>query len=168
MAGKSRQELGLEGQRHLEETIDAAFHILSSMNDELCNPALWSTSSSSAAAAAAAGSAGDASSDSSNHPSDSASAAASVAGGAAAARRGALDDARLRYRSAVAALRAVLAAVPNSTQEMAMEVEVDQAVRKYVFLMQEIANKNNHLKLLIDQLRDLIADLAMWQSPCSV
>ncbi|KAG0459700.1 hypothetical protein HPP92_022828 [Vanilla planifolia] len=33
MAGKSTQELGVEGQRHLEETINAAFQILSSMNE---------------------------------------------------------------------------------------------------------------------------------------
>ena len=111
MAGKSRQELGLEGQRHLEETIDAAFHILSSMNDELCNPALWSTASTSASAAPAAGAGGEASSDSSNHPSDASTSSPAGGGGG-----GALDDARLRYKSAVAALRAVLAAVPNSPQ----------------------------------------------------
>ncbi|KAK9278880.1 hypothetical protein L1049_028460 [Liquidambar formosana] len=40
---KSTQDLAMEGQKHLEETIEAAFQILSSMNDELCNPALWST-----------------------------------------------------------------------------------------------------------------------------
>jgi hypothetical protein len=34
--------------------------------------------------------------------------------------------------------------------------------------MQEIESKNKQVKLLIDQLRDLIADIAMWQSPCSV
>ena len=34
--------------------------------------------------------------------------------------------------------------------------------------VQELASKNKYLKLLIDQLRDLIADIAMWQSPCSV
>ncbi|KAG2571662.1 hypothetical protein PVAP13_7KG115255 [Panicum virgatum] len=53
-AARRRQELAAEGQRHLEETIAAAFQILVSMNDELCNAGLWSSSSVSAAAAAAA------------------------------------------------------------------------------------------------------------------
>ncbi|KAI3967047.1 hypothetical protein MKX01_026486 [Papaver californicum] len=39
--GKSLQQLAVEGQKHLEYTIETAFQILSSMNDELCNPALW-------------------------------------------------------------------------------------------------------------------------------
>lgn len=34
--------------------------------------------------------------------------------------------------------------------------------------MQEIESKNKQVKLLMDQLRDLITDVAMWQSPCSV
>jgi len=34
--------------------------------------------------------------------------------------------------------------------------------------MQEIERKNKQVKLLMDQLRDLITDVAMWQSPCSV
>lgn len=110
MAGKSRQELGVEGQRHLEETIDAAFHILSSMDDALCNPALWTTTS--ASSPAAAGSAGDASGDPSAYTPDASAASAASGGGGG----GALDEARLRYKSAVAALRAVLAAVPNSPQ----------------------------------------------------
>ncbi|RRT58303.1 hypothetical protein B296_00044812 [Ensete ventricosum] len=137
MAAKCKQELGVEGQRHLEETINAAFQILSSMNDELCNPALWSTLSPSHPSAALGG-AGDAPVDSSSHPSE--------AGGGSGG--GALDEARLRYKSAVFALRSCIAAIPSATQEL--------------------ENKNKHLKLLIDQLRDLITDIAMWQSPCSV
>jgi hypothetical protein len=35
-------------------------------------------------------------------------------------------------------------------------------------LLQEIESKNKHVKLLMDQLRDLISDISMWQSPCSV
>ncbi|KAL8250321.1 hypothetical protein R6Q59_034014 [Mikania micrantha] len=42
---KSTQELAMEGQKYLEDTIESAFQILSSMNDELCNPHLWSASS---------------------------------------------------------------------------------------------------------------------------
>lgn len=106
MAAKSKQELGLEGQRHLEETINAAFQILSSMNDELCNPALWSANSNGHSIAALDGT-GDASVDSSSHSSEG-------AGGGSGG--GALDEARLRYRSAVASLRACIAAIPSSTQ----------------------------------------------------
>ncbi|URE33804.1 hypothetical protein MUK42_07328 [Musa troglodytarum] len=106
MAAKSKQELGVDGQRHLEETINAAFQILSSMNDELCNPALWSTLSPGHPSAALGG-AGDAPVDSSSHPSE--------AGGGSGG--GALDEARLRYRSAVAALRSCIAAIPSATQE---------------------------------------------------
>jgi hypothetical protein len=39
--------------------------------------------------------------------------------------------------------------------------------RKLLF-MQEIAKKNVHVKELIDKLRELIADISTWQSPCSV
>ncbi|XP_019701954.1 mediator of RNA polymerase II transcription subunit 30 isoform X2 [Elaeis guineensis] len=117
MAAKSRQELGIEGQRHLEETINAAFQILSSMNDELCNPALWSTSP----AATHPPASGDGSSDSS-HPSEAS------AGGAGGGGGGALDEARLRYKSAIANLRAVIAAVPSSPQETgALDAKADPA-----------------------------------------
>jgi len=103
---KSRKELAAEGQKHLEETVEAAFQILSAMNEELCNPALWSATATSYDGNNAAsitanghndGSNGDVSSD---HFVDM--------GG------GALDEARLRYKAAVASLRAVLSAIPDS------------------------------------------------------
>lgn len=100
-AGRRKQELGLEGQKHLEETIAAAFQILSSINDELCNSALWATPP--GGAAAHAGANGDAFSDHTGHHPES----APPGGGG-----GALDDARLRYKSAISSLRAVLAAIP--------------------------------------------------------
>uniref|UniRef100_A0A0A9GM01 Uncharacterized protein n=1 Tax=Arundo donax TaxID=35708 RepID=A0A0A9GM01_ARUDO len=97
-AARRRQELAAEGQRHLEETIAAAFQILASMNDELCNPALWSSAS------AAAGSHGQ-------HPNHHAaatpplhSADSDAAGGGvwgAPGSGGSLDEARHRYKSAV-------------------------------------------------------------------
>nr|CAD1836595.1 unnamed protein product [Ananas comosus var. bracteatus] len=179
MAGRSRKEAAAEGQRHLEETIAAAFQILSSMNDELCNPALWSSSSSSSAAAGAAahppptgaGGGGVDSSDSS-HISDGGAAAASAASGGGSG--GALDDARHRYKSAVFALRASIAAISASTQEVspleqkADQAEIERLEERASALRKEIEIKNRHLKLLIDQLRNLIADISMWQSPCSV
>ncbi|OVA17483.1 DnaJ domain [Macleaya cordata] len=102
--GKSIQELAVEGQKHLEETIEAAFQILSSMNDELCNPALWSTTSA-AASHSSNGVSGDASD--SSHQSE--------LGG------GALEEARLRYKSAVASLRSVLTAIPNHQKAKSFE-----------------------------------------------
>ncbi|KAJ0960222.1 hypothetical protein J5N97_001955 [Dioscorea zingiberensis] len=149
MSGRSKQELGVEGQRHLEETIAAAFQILSSMNDELCNPALWSAPPSSAAA-----SSGDVSTDSS-HPSEMGG-GCTTGGGSGGG--GALEEARLRYKSAVSALRAVLAAIPSSSQEAGnLETKVDQAEidrleARVSVLRKELAIKNKHQKLLIDQL----------------
>ncbi|KAG2301036.1 hypothetical protein Bca52824_029687 [Brassica carinata] len=34
--------------------------------------------------------------------------------------------------------------------------------------LKEIANKNVHVKELIEKFRELIADISTWQSPCSV
>ncbi|KAG9445940.1 hypothetical protein H6P81_012068 [Aristolochia fimbriata] len=135
--GKSTQELAVEGQKHLEDTVEAAFQILSSMNDELCNPALWSASQSS--------NGGDGP-DSSHH--------LEMGGGA-------LDEARLRYKSAVASLRSVLVAIPNSKKakpddamdSTAEQVGIDRLEERIADLRKELATKNKHLKLLIDQLR---------------
>ncbi|KAF7001551.1 hypothetical protein CFC21_017201 [Triticum aestivum] len=171
VAARRRQELAAEGQRHLEETIASAFQILSSMNDELCNPALWSSSATATAASAA-----------SQHPHHqnaapppphSADSDADTMGGAAGGSGGSLDEARHRYKIAVAALRASIAAVSPSTQMGPTESKGDQAEIERLeehasSLRKEIESKNKQLKLLIDQLRDLISDISMWQSPCSV
>ncbi|CAI9755596.1 unnamed protein product [Fraxinus pennsylvanica] len=201
---KTTKELAIDGQKHLEETIEAAFLILSAMNDELCNPNLWSTTTSATTtqpnitAAAAANttianggptsmsigqhSNGDVLSDSSSSASSSASASAAQShhpnfdiGG------GALDEARLRYKAAVAALRSVLTAISNAEKAKAPEAvsssssvspadqtEMEKLEEQAFTLRKELANKNKHLKLLIDQLRNLIADISTWQSPCSV
>jgi hypothetical protein len=113
-AARQRQELAAEGQRHLEETISAAFQILAYMNDELGNPALWSSAS--------ARSQGQ-------HPSHHSAAtpllhssdsdAADPAGGGvgpAPGSGGSLDEARHRYKFAVAALRASIASVSSCSQ----------------------------------------------------
>lgn len=177
----------MEGQKHLEDTIESAFHILSSMNDELCNPALWSSSAPSSAAAAAPSAApasngplllnGDSSSDSSHHLDF-----AGPGGGGGGGGGGALDEARLRYKSSVASLRAVLTAIPSSHKAKSFDpgasisssipfvdqVEVERLEEQASNLKKELVEKNKHLKLLIDQLRELIADISTWQSPCSV
>ncbi|XP_006357075.1 mediator of RNA polymerase II transcription subunit 30 [Solanum tuberosum] len=187
---KTIQELAVEGQKHLEDTIEAAHQILSAMNDELCNPSLWSTlntAASSASASAAGGGVGasavlsngqqlhtngDISSDTSS--SSSASAQHLDIGG------GALDESRLRYKSSIASLRSVLTAISNSQKAKALEAasasgslsaadqaEIEQLEDRASSLKKELVDKNKHLKLLIDQLRDLLADLCTWQSPCS-
>ncbi|KAI4312958.1 hypothetical protein MLD38_037742 [Melastoma candidum] len=83
------------------------------MNDELCNPSLWRSSSppasrdSNSVAHGATG--GDSSSDSTSHHFES---PVSSGGG------GALDEARFRYKNSVAALRAVLLAIPSSQKPL--------------------------------------------------
>ncbi|XP_030458349.1 mediator of RNA polymerase II transcription subunit 30 [Syzygium oleosum] len=169
---KSTQELAVEGQKHLEDTIESAFHILSSMNDELCNPSLWSAPAPSSASASASNGPlllnGDSSSDSSHHLDF----AGSGGGG------GALDEARLRYKSSVASLRTILAAIPTSHKTKSFDpgtsimlvdqVEMERLEEQASNLRKELVEKNKHLKLLIDQLRELIVDVSTWQSPCSV
>ncbi|KAL3329646.1 hypothetical protein AABB24_033813 [Solanum stoloniferum] len=185
---KNIQELAVEGQKHLEDTIEAAHQILSAMNDELCNPSLWSTLNTGASSASASGGGvgasavlsngqqhhtnGDISSDTSS--SSSASAQHLDIGG------GALDESRLRYKSSIASLRSVLTAISNSQKAKALEAasasgslsaadqaEIEQLEDRASSLKKELVDKNKHLKLLIDQLRDLLADLCTWQSPCS-
>jgi len=168
-AARRRQELAAEGQRHLEETIAAAFQILVSMNDELCNAGLWSSSSVSAAAAAGPQHQHSAT----PLPPHSADSDAADAGGAPAPG-GSLDEARHRYKSAVAALRASIAAVSScaqdigSTESEADHAEIERLEERASALRKEIESKNKHVKLLMDQLRELITDISMWQSPCSV
>ena len=114
---KSTQELAIEGQKYLEETIEYAFQILSSMNDELCNPALWSTTPLSSTLANMIPNApsshfsngilsGDVTSDNSIQHGDN------IVGGGATG--GALEEARFRYKNSVVSLRGVLTAIPNS------------------------------------------------------
>ncbi|KAJ4972712.1 hypothetical protein NE237_005886 [Protea cynaroides] len=160
---KSTQELAVEGLKHLEDTIEAAYQILSSMNEELCNPAFWSTT---AVAHSSNGINADAS-DSSHHL---------ETGG------GALEESRLCYKSSVASLRAVLSAIPSTRKSKAYEAsststgsepqadqaEIEKLEERVTKLKKELTDKNKHLKLLIDQLRDLITDISTWQSPCPV
>ncbi|XP_027338907.1 mediator of RNA polymerase II transcription subunit 30 [Abrus precatorius] len=171
---KTTQELAMEGQKYLEETIEYAFQILSSMNDELCNPVLWSTSPSATSPSPNAPSSngvvnGDATSDTSNHHAES--------GAASGGAGGALEDARFRYKNAVAALRTILTAIPNSPKAKAFdtgsaaspadEAEIEKLEEQASSLRRELAGKNLHLKILINQLRDLITDISTWQSPLS-
>ncbi|KAM0033256.1 putative mediator of RNA polymerase II transcription subunit 30 [Helianthus debilis subsp. tardiflorus] len=159
---KSTQELAIEGQKYLEDTIESAFQILSSMNDELCNPHFWSTSSSPPNGHHHAPNNGDATSSDTTHQSET--------GG------GALDEARIRHRSSVAALRSVINAIPNSRKAKAYdndpmstdELDAEKLEERASELRKELEDKNKYLKLLIDQLRELITDISTWQSPVAV
>ncbi|XP_062023638.1 mediator of RNA polymerase II transcription subunit 30 [Rosa rugosa] len=177
---KTTQELAVEGQKHLEETIESAFQILSSMNDELCNPLLWSTNSSAAAAAATTAnghsslSNGVVHSDSSSSDNTNTQNHGDSSGGGGPGNGGALEEARFRYKNSVTALRAVLAEIPNSqkatseTGSPADETEIEKLEEKASNLRKELVKKNAYIKVLIDQLRDIVTDISTWQSPCSV
>ncbi|MQL81496.1 hypothetical protein Taro_013957 [Colocasia esculenta] len=168
-AGKSKQELGLVGQRYLEETIAAAFQILASMNDELCNPSLWAAPPAGAPHVAVAAN-GDVPPEHAGHLSE-------CGPGGLGGGGGALDDARLRYKSAISSLRSVIAAIPTSqegssgggaSETMVDQDEMEKLEKHASTLRKDLVKKNKHIKLLIDQLRELITDISTWQSPCSV
>ncbi|CAI0392233.1 unnamed protein product [Linum tenue] len=174
----------MEGQRHLEDTIQAAFQILSSMNDELCNPALWSAPATATSAASNGPSShsqtgggllnGDSASETSLHLDGG---GIGPGGGSGSTYNGALDEARFRYKSSVAALREVLAAIPNSHKakpfetgspasgSLSPEADIDKLEERASNLRKELAEKNIHVKRLIDQLRELVTDISTWQSP---
>ncbi|KAK6924678.1 hypothetical protein RJ641_009004 [Dillenia turbinata] len=191
---KTTQELAIEGQKHLEETISSAFQILIAMNEELCNPAFWSTTTTPSINSTAGGGGGSGVVTSSLHhsgsnglngggdvlSSESSSSSASASAGAHHLEMGggALDEARLRYKSAAAALRTVLTTIADSqkatgsasssTVAQADQVEIEMLEEQITGLREELTNKNKYLKILIDQLRDLITDISAWQSPCSL
>lgn len=123
---KTVQELAVEGQKHLEETIQSAFLILSAMNDELCNAALWSNTPP-ATSAGPPGGTNPGSAANGHHPnadvlSDSSSASSSASASQSHTQHhnsfdiggGALDEARLQYKASVASLRSVLLAISNA------------------------------------------------------
>ncbi|KAG2678517.1 hypothetical protein I3760_11G006200 [Carya illinoinensis] len=124
---KSTQELAMDGQKLLEETIESAFHILSSMNDELCNPALWSTTSSASSSSLSSTSnitsiANGPSQASNGIANGDAASSDTHHGESGGGSGGALEEARFRYKSSVNSLRAVLAAIPNSQKAKTFEL----------------------------------------------
>lgn len=174
----------MEGEKHLEETIEAAFQIISAMNDELCNPSLWSTPSATASSTTGSNngsalvSADAAGIDGAANHSES---GGGGGGGGGGSGNSALDEASLRYKNSVTSLRAVLTAILNShkakvsetengleTPEEEDEDEIEKLEEQALSLRKEIAEKNVHVKELIDKFRQLIADISTWQSPCSL
>lgn len=103
------QELAMEGKKHLEETIESAFQIISAMNDELCNPSLWSTPATASSNGTAIVTGDAAAIDGAPHHSES---------GCGGCGNSALDEASVRYKNSVTSLRAVLVAIPNSKKVM--------------------------------------------------
>ncbi|VVB17880.1 unnamed protein product [Arabis nemorensis] len=175
------QELAMEGEKHLEETIESAFQIISAMNDELCNPSLWSKSptASSASQTTATGSNGAALVSADGTAIDGPPHHSESGGGGGGGGNSALDEAGLRYKNSMTSLRAVLASIPNSQKAKAFETEngvetpeseeeIEKLEEQALSLRKEIAKKNVHVKELIDKFRELIADISTWQSPCSV
>ncbi|KAH6790923.1 mediator of RNA polymerase II transcription subunit [Perilla frutescens var. frutescens] len=191
---KTTQELAVEGQKHLEETIQSAFLILSAMNDELCNAALWSNTSSAAPPGSTNPSGGPAGMSNGHHPNGDVSSDSSSASSSASASQshtqhhnsfdiggGALDEARLQYKASVASLRSVLLAISNAQKSKASETvltstsgsvadqtEIEKLEEQASILRKELAEKNKYVKILIDQLRGLLGDISTWQSPCTL
>ncbi|XP_078156415.1 mediator of RNA polymerase II transcription subunit [Carex rostrata] len=180
MAIKTKQELAREAQIHLEETISAAYHILSSMSDELCDAALWPSSTASVGsnisnhhhplhhvAPPPAPQTVDASD--STHPAEFGS-----GGSGGVSTGGSLDQARHRYKTAVTSLRTsinslcVISSQENIPVPKSDMSDIDRLEAHAASLRKEIEVKNKHIKLLIDQLRNLITDISMWQSPYSL
>ncbi|KAL0330885.1 UNVERIFIED_CONTAM: Mediator of RNA polymerase II transcription subunit [Sesamum angustifolium] len=141
---KTVQELAIDGQKHLQETIQAAFLILSTMDGELFHPNIGSTTVAASSAppntAATTSNAGGGSTSMSNGQhsnvdvlSDSSSASSSASASALQSHpqhhnsfdigAGAVDEARLQYKSSVTALRSVLITISN-----AKKAEVHEAV----------------------------------------
>ncbi|KAK4435741.1 Mediator of RNA polymerase II transcription subunit [Sesamum alatum] len=124
---KTTQELAIQGQKHLEETIQAAFLILYAVNGELCHPNLWSTTAPPTTAATTSNAGGGSTSMTNGHQSnvdvlsDSSSSAPASASQSHSQHHnsfdfggGALDEARLHYKSSVAALRSLLVVISNA------------------------------------------------------
>jgi len=164
-------ELAVEGQKHLEATVEAAHQILASINEELCNPSLWTTTI-------------NPNNNNNSHATSDACTATAPTSTPPPSREqevggGALEEARFRYKTAVTSLRAVISAISAASQQskqqegdvaMAIECrteqdEIQKLEQRATELREEAFKKNHYLKVLIDQLRDLINDISMWQSP---
>ncbi|EFJ36648.1 hypothetical protein SELMODRAFT_437764 [Selaginella moellendorffii] len=132
--------MAIEGQKQLEIAVQSAHQILNSLNEVLSNPALWE------------------------------------GGGKEEAGWAAVDDARQKYKAATTALRGIVAAIFNHPQMMSLDVdstvekavdqaEIDRLQKQTVELREEIVRKNDVLKQLITQMRELVRDISMWQTP---
>ncbi|CAM6036933.1 unnamed protein product [Sphagnum compactum] len=166
---KTLQELAADGKKQLETVVEIAHQILLSLNEALCSPSFWVAPSSSHLALESS----SVSSNSLTAVPDPAVGAGRDSGGEGEAGLAALEATSLRYKVATAALRATVASILNTPQQeegtggvpVEMETgELDDLEQRVTDLRKEVMKKNQFLKLQIDQLRNLIADISMWQS----
>ncbi|CAK9882928.1 unnamed protein product [Sphagnum jensenii] len=170
---KTLQELAADGKKQLETVVEIAHQILLSLNEALCSPSFWVAPSSSHLALESS----SVSSNSLTAVSDPAAGAGRDSGGEGEAGLAALEATSLRYKVATAALRATVASILNTPQMRQQEDEgtggvpvemetgeLDDLEQRVTDLRKEVMKKNQFLKLQIDQLRNLIADISMWQS----
>jgi len=169
---RSTQELAEDGQKQLEAVVEAAHDILLTLNRALCSPSFWVAPSSQPALAQEINPNANA-----NAASGGSDGGLGLGDGAAAGKEkgaddgeglAALDATRVRYKNATAALRATVAAIVKAAQEGEgaedMETgELDYLEQRADSLREEVEKKNQIVKLHIDQLRSLIADMSMWQ-----
>ncbi|KAJ8428441.1 hypothetical protein Cgig2_024102 [Carnegiea gigantea] len=171
-----RKELAAEGQKNLENAVEAAFEFLSTMNEGLCNSAVWSKPEASrsyyapckarrrfrAALASVHAIFNAIPYSNMDHfelvrqslrsPHLNASGVCVVqeivGGGAAASQEGEAQINKLEEQASN--MRMTL----SKTREREGRILIDY-----------FTNKNRHLKHLIDQFGDLITDISTWQSP---
>ncbi|KAG0584930.1 hypothetical protein KC19_3G244500 [Ceratodon purpureus] len=170
---KTLVELAEEGQKHLDTVVEAAHDILLSLNRALCSPSFWVAPSLQNQNHAAGGP---------DPPPDAAAGATAGAERESGSDKGsdsgeglaALDATRVRYKAATGALRATVAAIVKQTAVKAENdgtaaenvdtMEADYLERRAADLREEVERKNQIVKLHVDQLRTLIADIFMWQT----
>ncbi|CAM6081671.1 unnamed protein product [Calypogeia fissa] len=155
-SGLSLQDEAAEGQRYLEGTVEAAHEILASLDEVLGNPLLWTQPA----------------------PSSAFDASGKPGGGGLVPQQEqgwvALETGRLRYKSTSAALRAAITSIFNhpgmrlqdvdSAKEKGPAIDLHQLELRAAQLREEAAKKNQMLKLVIDQSRELVSDISMWQN----
>ncbi|KAL1812374.1 hypothetical protein ACET3Z_022439 [Daucus carota] len=145
----SRQQVGMEAEKQLQNTIKAAIQVLSTLTREFSNPTSWPTQPMKTI---------------SDHAGDYAH-LFEMCGGA-------------HYKSSFASLLSLVAALKAKSYEMSSpthssispmdEDDVEKLEERASTLRKELANKNEYLKVLMDQLRELMNDVSSWQSQCSV
>ncbi|KAJ7542871.1 hypothetical protein O6H91_09G015700 [Diphasiastrum complanatum] len=116
LSNKSLSDLALEGQKQLEASVNAAHQILESLHEVLNNPSLWVVPSAMPQSHLPTTGADSSSGAKNSESRAGGSEATAVLQQLPEPGWAALDDARLRYRSSTAALRAVLTAIFTNPQ----------------------------------------------------
>ncbi|KAK1359594.1 Mediator of RNA polymerase II transcription subunit 30 [Heracleum sosnowskyi] len=159
---RSRQEIGMEGEKQLEQTIKSAIHMLSTLTNEFSNPTLWPTQPMKIKSSNTCDSTTDNGGNEYSYLFEMSGAA--------------------HYKSCFTSLLSLLASLPpapkakphetssttNSSVSPMEEDDVEKLEERASTLRKELANKNKYLKVLMDQLRELTNDVSTWKSPCSI